>query len=84
MATTTDKETLEKIIFLIEQSDLDRTIKDILIRDIQSEGLTDFLREQIRAFCLEGIKKLDDKMQDVKDAIEKQAQEEGTPLNPTE
>jgi hypothetical protein len=84
MSTITDKDVLEKVIHLIEQSDLDRTIKDILIRDIQNEGLTDFLREQIRAFCLEGIKKLDEKMQEVKDAIEKQAQEEITQANPTE
>ncbi len=74
MSTITDKDVLEKVIHLIEQSDLDRTIKDILIRDIQNEGLTDFLREQIRAFCLEGIKKLDERMQEVKDAIEKQAE----------
>jgi hypothetical protein len=64
------EEKLEKIIHLIEQSALDRTIKDILIRDLQSEGLTDFLREQIRAYCLEGIKQLDAKMQEAKLALE--------------
>lgn len=47
---------IQDIIHLIEQSELDQTIKDILIRDLQQEGLTDFLREQIRAYCLEGIK----------------------------
>lgn len=76
-----DKEKLEKIIHLIEQSDLDRTIKDILIRDIQHEGLTDFLREQIRAFCLEGIKHIDQKFAEAKIALES---EETTEVNPTE
>jgi hypothetical protein len=42
---------------LIRQSELDQTIKDILIRDLQAEGLTDFLREQIKSYCLEGIKR---------------------------
>ncbi len=63
-------EKLEKIIHLIEQSALDRTIKDILIRDIQNEGLTDFLREQIRVYCLEGIKQLDAQMAEAKAALE--------------
>lgn len=63
-------EKLEKIIHLIEQSALDRTIKDILIRDLQSEGLTDFLREQIRVYCLEGIKQLDTQMTEAKAALE--------------
>ena len=39
---------VNNIIYLIEQSALDQTIKDILIRDLQSEGLTDFLKEQIK------------------------------------
>lgn len=52
-------ENLQAIIDLINQSALDDTIKAILIRDLQSEGLTDFLREQIKAYCLEGIKQLD-------------------------
>lgn len=47
-------EKLRKIIYLISVSDLDQTIKDILIRDLIADGLTDFLREQIRAYCLEG------------------------------
>lgn len=55
-------EKLKNIIHLIEQSDLDQTIKDILIRDLQTEGLTDFLREQIRAYCLDSIKIIDEKM----------------------
>ncbi len=73
-------EKLEKIIHLIEQSALDRTIKDILIRDLQNEGLTDFLREQIKAYCLEGMKQLDEKMQAAKAVLD--AQPESTPQNP--
>ena len=53
---------IERIIHLIEQSELDQTIKDILIRDLQAEGLTDFLREQIKAYCIEGLKKIDDQI----------------------
>lgn len=68
-------EKLEKIIHLIEQSALDRTIKDILIRDIQNEGLTDFLREQIRVYCLEGIKQLDSQMEEAKAALETKPEE---------
>lgn len=77
-----DQEKLEKIIHLIEQSDLDRTIKDILIRDIQNEGLTDFLKEQIRAFCLDGIKKLDAQMEEAKASLEFQSEQQSTPVNP--
>ncbi len=65
---TEDK--IQKIVYLIQQSDLDQTIKDILIRDLQSEGLTDFLREQIKAYCLEGLKKLDVTMEEAKQALE--------------
>lgn len=32
----------QNIIHLIQQSALDQTIKDILIRDLETEGLTDF------------------------------------------
>lgn len=64
------EEKIEKIIHLIEQSALDRTIKDILIRDVQTEGLTDFLKEQIQAYCLEGIKQLDAQMAEAKAALE--------------
>lgn len=73
-------EKLQKIIDLIEQSALDRTIKDILIRDLQNEGLTDFLREQIKAYCLEGMKQLDARMEAAKAALE--ATPEQTPENP--
>ena len=78
-----DKEKLEKIIHLIEQSDLDRTIKDILIRDIQNEGLTDFLREQIRAFCIDGLKYIDKRMEAAKIVLDDNPQQESTQTNPT-
>ena len=74
-------EKIEKITHLIEQSDLDRTIKDILIRDLQNEGLTDFLREQIKAYCVEGIKRLDIQMEDARAALESQ---QSNPENPAE
>jgi hypothetical protein len=61
---------IQAIIHLIQESDLDQTIKDILIRDLQTEGLTDFLREQIKAYCLEGIKKLDLQIAQAKNLLE--------------
>lgn len=61
---------IEKIIYLIEQSDLDPTIKQILIRDLQKDGLTDFLREQIKAYCLDEIKKIDTKIEEAKKLLE--------------
>lgn len=51
------EEKIQNIIELIKVSDLDDTIKEILVRDLEAEGLTEFLKEQIRAYCLEGIKK---------------------------
>lgn len=63
-------EKIQKIVHLIQESDLDQTIKDILIRDLQTEGLTDFLREQIKAYCLEGIKRLDVTIEEAKQALE--------------
>lgn len=62
-------EKIKSIIHLIEQSPLDRTIKDILIRDLKAEGLTDFLREQIKVYCLEGIKLVDEKIAAAKQAL---------------
>ncbi len=59
-------EKIQNIIYLIEQSPLDETIKNILIRDLQTEGLTDFLREQIKAYCLEGLKQIDDRIEEAK------------------
>jgi len=66
----TKAEKTEKIIELIQQSELDQTIKDILIRDLKTEGLTDFLREQIRAYCLEGLKRIDAQMTAAQQALE--------------
>lgn len=54
-----DATKIQRIIELVMQSDLDQTIKDILVRDLQTEGLTDFLREQIKAYCVEGLKRPD-------------------------
>jgi uncharacterized protein (DUF2164 family) len=65
-------EKIQRIIMLIQVSDLDQTIKDILIRDLQTEGLTDFLREQIKAYCLEGLKKANADIEAAKQALEEQ------------
>jgi hypothetical protein len=54
------EENTQVVINLIKNSPLDQTIKDILIRDVQNEGLTDFLKEQIKAYCIETKKKLND------------------------
>lgn len=58
-------ENIQTIIELIQQSPLDQTVKDILIRDLKNEGLTDFLKEQIKAYCDEGIEKLDKQIEEV-------------------
>lgn len=63
-------EQVKKVIYLIEQSELDQTIKDILIRDLQTEGLTDFLREQIKAYCLEDIKKTNEQIVEARKILE--------------
>jgi len=68
-------ENILKLIRLIEVSELDETIKTILIRDLQNEGMTDFLKEQIKAYCLEGLKNSDS---DTKAALKIL---EGTPSN---
>ncbi len=68
---------IQKIVHLIQQSALDQTIKDILIRDLQTEGLTEFLREQIKAYCLEGLKQLDSQMEEAKKVLE-------TPIDDTQ
>jgi hypothetical protein len=65
-------EKIENIVHLIEQSPLDQTIKDILVRDLRTEGLTDFLREQIKAYCLEGIKQIDSQIEQAKKTLEEQ------------
>lgn len=50
---------IQHIIDLVHSSALDETIKEILIRDLKSEGLTDFLKEQILAYCDDALAKLD-------------------------
>ncbi len=70
-------EKIEKIVHLIEISSLDQTIKDIIIRDLRSDGLTEFLREQIKAYCLEGIKQTDALIEEAKKALN-----EHTPQTP--
>lgn len=57
-------EDIQTIIELIRQSPLDQTVKDILIRDLNNDGLTDFLKEQINTYCNEGIKKLDKQIEE--------------------
>ncbi len=65
-------EKIKNIIYLIEQSPLDETIKEILIRDLKTEGLTDFLKEQIKAYCTEGIKQLDERIEQAKEDLQAQ------------
>ncbi len=60
---------VEKIITLIQTSDLDQTIKEILIRDLQVDGLTDFMKEQIKAYCLDGIQKNNQIIEEAKKAL---------------
>jgi len=60
---------IQDIINLIQQSPLDQTVKDILIRDLQKEGLTDFLREQIDAYCNEGISKIDKQIEETEKLV---------------
>lgn len=45
------KITAEELISIVEGSDLDQTIKNILIRDIKNEGVNEFLLEQVIAYC---------------------------------
>jgi hypothetical protein len=61
---------IQKIVYLIQISDLDQTIKDILIRDLQSQGLTDYIREQIKAYCVEGLRKMDPQTEEAKQILE--------------
>ena len=64
----------KKITDLIQSSDLDQTIKEILVRDLQSEGLTDFLREQIKAYCLDAIQKNDRQIEEARKILNEQNQ----------
>jgi hypothetical protein len=65
---------IDKIVYLVEQSALDETIKQILIRDLQKDGLTDFLREQIKAYCFDEIKKLDSRIEEAKKLLSAEEQ----------
>ncbi len=69
------KQDLQSIIHLIQQSPLDDTIKEILIRDLKSEGLTDFMREQIKAYCLEGVIEIDEQIAKAKKVLEDKSQQ---------
>lgn len=62
-----------QLVRMIEQSELDETIKNILIRDLQNDGLTDFLKEQIKAYCLDGIKRIDEETEAAIKALEEQS-----------
>ena len=63
------EENIKKIIQLIKVSDLDDTIKNILIRDLEVGGMTDFLREQIIAYCLSDIQKQSKIVEEVKQML---------------
>jgi len=54
---------IKDIVYLIQKSLLDDTIKSILIRDLETEGLTDFLREQILVYCDAMEKAIDERLQ---------------------
>ncbi len=41
----------EELIEIVQNSELDPTIKDILVRDIKAEGVNEFLLEQVIAYC---------------------------------
>ena len=56
--------TVEELVGIIEKSSLDNTIKTILIRDIQSEGVTEFLLEQVVAYCDDAIDILKGRLKD--------------------
>ena len=65
-------EQLQRLIDLIQKSELDQTIKDILVRDLEADGLNDFMKEQIRAYCLDEIKKIDTQIDDIKQMLGEQ------------
>jgi hypothetical protein len=48
----------DDLIAIVSKSDLDPTIKQILIRDIQNEGVNEFLLEQVIAYCDNAIEVL--------------------------
>lgn len=54
----------EELVGIIEKSGLDNTIKTILIRDIKSEGVTEFLLDQVLAYCDNAIDVLKGRLKD--------------------
>jgi hypothetical protein len=66
----TDAQKIEAICELIQASELDDTIKNILMRDLQTEGLTEFSREQIKAYCLDTIKNATEQIEMAKKALD--------------
>lgn len=65
---STDINTITK---LIQDSCLDQTVKEILLRDLEKEGLTDFLKEQIKAYCMDGIEKIDKEVVEIDKLLNK-------------
>ena len=63
-------EQLQHVIHLIQMSELDQTIIEILIRDLEKDGLNEFLCEQIKAYCLEEIKNTDEKIEQARKVLE--------------
>ena len=57
-----EKISVEELVSLVNKSDLDPVIKDILVRDIQKEGVSDFLFVQVLAYCDKTIETLKQKM----------------------
>ncbi|MDR3642416.1 MAG: hypothetical protein P4L74_02195 [Candidatus Doudnabacteria bacterium] len=56
----------KEIIDIIEHSEVDPTVKEILIRDIKEGGVTDFLVEQVVAYCDKAIAQLNKRAQNQK------------------
>ena len=50
------------LILILKKSELDQTIKDILIRDIQAQGVSQFYVDQVVAYCDNAIAVLKDKL----------------------
>jgi hypothetical protein len=48
----------KELIAIIQQSNADPTVKEILIRDIKEGGVTDFLIDHVVAYCDKAIAEL--------------------------
>ena len=57
-----DTITVEELVAIVEKSTLDQTLKDILIRDIKAEGVSEFYIDQVLAYCENAIAALKDKV----------------------